>query len=88
MGESGFDWEFNIGDELQEKDMYSIEAPGAGRLSGHTVYTIERRLTDPDTEEHFYYLSYEDGDNVRNTLKEAEMTHDIYEKISSEVEME
>ena len=77
------EWDFEPGDIVAEEHPTTIRQSGVDvHSTGGTEYTIKRRLIDIDADaEGFYHVEYEDGKNVKTTLKSASMVEMIHEKV-------
>lgn len=80
------EWKFQKGETLIKDDISGTPSmPGlSGTLETEvTEYTVERRLIDPDENEQFYYIEWEENavegsisdKNIRNMLYSASLVH-------------
>lgn len=84
-------WRFDPEDEIQEIDN-GIKVEHVGKIFGQTVYTVKRRLIDPDSDRRFYQVEWDEetgddrmGDiNKRTTLKSASMVENQYNIVGEE----
>lgn len=75
-------WGFDVGDIVEEEHPVTMEQGGVEVYdSGEIQYRIKRRLLNVDDDERFYFVEWEDVDNLHTMLKSASMLENSHHKV-------